>query len=280
MRFRVRLPVVPLKFKKGSPVGIRIRNILLQETTNMSYFDTGEKPKIAMVNKSTVNFGDFNALVNALRKFNDQYFAPVWGTPADIIVSTSIPTGYWGMVFLDNADAANALGYHDLTPDGLPLGKIFVKTTLADNAKVSVTASHELVEMLVDPGINLCAIKNTTGVIYALEVADPVEETDFLVDGISMTNFVYPSWFEGFRKPGSAKFDYLGLVDRPYKLLKGGYMSVIKKSGSWSQIFGSIEREKAFKAQDRSGKRNVRRSRFSSEHKDSSLKSKITKWFS
>jgi hypothetical protein len=37
----------------------------------------------------------------------------------------------------------------------LPLSKVFVKTTLADGELVSVSASHELVEMLVDPAINM-----------------------------------------------------------------------------------------------------------------------------
>jgi len=61
------------------------------------------------------------------------------------------------MAFLDSADVQNALGYHDLTPDGLPLSKVFVQTTVQAGQKVSVTASHELAEMLVDPAINLCS---------------------------------------------------------------------------------------------------------------------------
>jgi hypothetical protein len=57
------------------------------------------------------------------------------------------------MVFLDDADQPGALAY--LTPDGLPQSKVFVKTTLENNDLVSVSASHELVEMLVDPATNL-----------------------------------------------------------------------------------------------------------------------------
>ena len=60
-------------------------------------------------------------------------------------------------MFLDSVDVQGALGYHDLTPDGLPLSKVFVKTTLNGGQKVSVTACHELAEMLVEPAINLCA---------------------------------------------------------------------------------------------------------------------------
>src|SRR5262249_31056630 len=69
------------------------------------------------------------------------------------------PTGFlktgWAVVFLDDADQPGALAYHDLTPEGLPLSKVFVRTTIQNGDLVSVSASHELVEMLVDPAINM-----------------------------------------------------------------------------------------------------------------------------
>jgi hypothetical protein len=85
----------------------------------------------------------------------NQHIVPIWGTPAKLIKTTDFVKDAWAMVFLDNADQPGALAYHDLTPGGLPLSKVFVKTTLADGELVSVSASHELVEMLVDPAINM-----------------------------------------------------------------------------------------------------------------------------
>src|ERR1700675_1933073 len=58
---------------------------------------------------------------------------------------------------------------------------IFVKTTLADNQLVSVTACHELFEMVIDPLANLWA-EAPDGTEYAYEMSDPVEEDTFLVD--------------------------------------------------------------------------------------------------
>jgi hypothetical protein len=78
----------------------------------------------------------------------------------------------WNMIFLDDADAPGALAYHDLTKDGFPVLKVFVKTTLADNALVSVSASHELWEALVDPACQLWA--DGPGREYAYETADAV----------------------------------------------------------------------------------------------------------
>src|SRR5947208_17151033 len=102
------------------------------------------------------------------------------------------------MAFLDDADVAHALGYHDLTPDGLPLSKVFVKTTLAVGQRVSVTACHELAEMLVDPAINLCST-GPGNLLYAYETADAVEEVEFAIDGVAMSDFVYPARFDAFR---------------------------------------------------------------------------------
>ena len=119
-------------------------------------FDQGQVPTISCFNKATVPLGvDFDRLIAAMQKYVDQYFAPVWGTPAKLVKTNGFVKRTWAMVFLDTADVQGALAYHDLTPDGLPLSKVFVKTTLQNGDKVSVSASHELVEMLADPAINL-----------------------------------------------------------------------------------------------------------------------------
>jgi hypothetical protein len=154
------------------------------------------------------------------------------------------------MVFLDDADTSGALAYHYLTPDGLPLSKVFVRTTIQNGDLVSVSASHELVEMLVDPAINLMSTGPDPKTMYAYESADPVEALTFDVNGIAMSDFVYPSYFEGFRKAGSVKFDHLGKVQKPFQILKGGYQ-IIFKSGKWSQIFASATKERAFAFEDR-----------------------------
>ena len=119
-------------------------------------FNQGGIPTIACFNKATAPLGvDFGALVAAMQAFVNQHVAPVWGTPAKLIKTTGFKKNAWAMVFLDDADVANALAYHDLTPDGLPVSKVFVKTTIDNHDLVSVSASHELVEMLVDPAINM-----------------------------------------------------------------------------------------------------------------------------
>jgi hypothetical protein len=220
----------------------------------LAAFDHGQIPTIACINQAATPLGcDPAALTAALQKFVDTCFAPVWGTPCRLEASKTFLPGAWAIVFMDNADVQGALGYHDLTPDGLPLSKVFVETTIADGQKVSVTACHELAEMLIDPAINLCAV-GPKGLIYAYETADAVEEEEFSIDGIAMSDFVYPAFFEGFRKTGGAQFDYLKRVTKPFEILKGGYMPVFK-NGQWTQIFGSREKAARFRQEDRRGHR-------------------------
>lgn len=205
---------------------------------------------IACINKATVDLGvPFDKLTATLQKCFDQFFLPVWGYPVKLYNTESAKPSDWQFIYFDDADTAGALGYHDLTHKGQPISKVFVKTTLADKQLVSVTACHELFEMVIDPLANLWA-EAPDGTEYAYEMSDPVEEDTFLVDGIAMSNFVHPSWFEPFKHPPGTKYDHLGLLKKPFSMTKGGYV-ILKKNGKVSQEYGSKAKEKRFAKEDR-----------------------------
>src|SRR5262249_8934216 len=126
--------------------------------------------------------------------------------------------------------------------------------TIDDHQQVSVTACHELFEMVIDPIANLWA-EAADGTEFAYEMCDPVEEDTFPVDGIAMSNFLHPAWFEPFKHLPGAKFDHLGLLKKPFTMTKGGYV-IIKKTGKVSQQFGSRAKELRFEDEDRRGHRS------------------------
>jgi len=99
--------------------------------------------KIAFINASTVvSDNDAKAVMSALQKQVSNDFAPVWGVDAILQFfkqGQATPTGYWWLTILDNSDQAGALGYHDITNEGLPLGKIFAKSDLQYGSAWSVT---------------------------------------------------------------------------------------------------------------------------------------------
>src|SRR5258708_2674057 len=141
---------------------------------------------IAIIDRSTtVKDTDMPAVVMAFQTQVDRDFTPIWHVNAKLTFFTQYqtpPADYWQLAILDNSDQAGALGYHDITSTGQPLGKAFAGTDKQYGLSWTVTASHELLEMLVDPWINLSVFEQsmaTRGRIYAYEVCDACEDDDF-----------------------------------------------------------------------------------------------------
>lgn len=191
-------------------------------------------PTIDVVNESTViSDTDVAAIVAALQHQVAYDFRPHWNSGGRLVHARQVGKASWGLVILDDADQAGALGYHDLTATGLPLGKVFARTTQQDGGSVSVTTSHELLEMLADPWID-AAVQVAGRTFYALEVCDACEadQYSYLVNGIEVSDFVLPTWF---RAEGLAPYDLRGRITQPLELLPGGYIGAWTPSAGWTQ---------------------------------------------
>jgi len=202
--------------------------------------------QISVINESTVlRDAEVVPVISALQKQVTNDFRPAWGIDAELTLipkTANPPSGSWWLVMLDDSDQAGALGYHDLTADGLPIGKVFAASDLKYGTSWTVTASHELLEMLADPNINLTVFvqnANTTGRLYAYEACDACEDDSlgYTIDNILLSDFVYPAWFEGFRTEGSTQFDRVNRIPSPLQLAAGGYIGVfdVTAGGGWIQ---------------------------------------------
>ena len=205
--------------------------------------------KVSIINESTVLAdAQVRAAVTDLETQVHKDFAPAWGIDADLafVPKGATPaSGSWWLAVLDDTDQASALGYHDLTPEGLPEGKVFAGTDLKLNLQWTVTASHELLEMLADPDIDLAAVQSDPNTgnptrLYAYEVCDACEDDQFgyTVGKTLVSDFVFPSWFESFWSPGGTQFDQRHKIQQAFQILAGGYIGVLDlPSGSgWYTI--------------------------------------------
>lgn len=200
---------------------------------------------IAIINESTV-LTDAQVLpvIDALRIQVTRDFASIWGCAAKLMFfskGSAMPPSYWQMALLDDSDQAGALGYHDVTSAGQPLGKVFVKTTIADGLNWSVTLSHELLEILVDPRVNVAvevdSPSGTPTTFYSYEVADACEDDQFSykIGDVLVSDFVTPSWFEsGVVGP----YDLMGHITAPLQIISGGYIGFLDVSSpnGWQQL--------------------------------------------
>lgn len=191
---------------------------------------------IAVLNESTVlKDDDILPVVEALNIQLSRDFAPIWDVSAAASFyakGSQIPENAWQLIVLDDSDQADALGYHDLTPSGQPLGKVFANSDLQAGTSWSVTMSHELLEMLIDPFCNLCA--QDGDVMYAYEVCDPVEDDSlgYEINDVLLSDFVTPAWFSS---QAAGPYSFCESVVTALTLAKGGYDSFMQFSGGWQQ---------------------------------------------
>ena len=220
--------------------------------------------QIAVINESTA-ISD-QAVQNMIPAFGAQWnneLNEVWGVgPAQfgfVKKNVAPPTGSWWVVFLDDSNQADALAYHDLTDEGLPISKVFVKTILADSASVSVGATHEICEMAVDPWLN-SAYQDPENSFWAGEVCDPVEDDQYgyEIGGVLVTDFVTPNWFGHQHAVGDV--DYRKQARRAFEVLTGGYAQKYDPQSGWQQITGA-KAQKSKRAQAAKGSRRERRKR-------------------
>ena len=183
---------------------------------------------ITVINQSTVlQNSEIAAHVPNFQKAVDMDFEPLWNIGANLDFAPSMnPTGRPVIGIFDDSPQAGALGFHDLTSDGFPIGKVFAKTDIDAGASWTVTFTHELFELLADPEIVRSGQDANDGTFYAWETGDAVEADNlgYQKGSTLISDFILPSWFE--RGVAATKFDFMSVLKSPYSLAHGGYISV------------------------------------------------------
>jgi Domain of unknown function (DUF4062) len=206
--------------------------------------------RIAIINQSTAAPDDEVAqVVKDLQTQVHRDFAPAWGVDADLSFVPSgakPPASSWWLVIRDKTDQEGALGYRTLNDEGLPLTKVFVQSAKDAGASWTVSASHVLLEMLANPrqNINIPRGNNPNkSTLYAQEVCNAcaAEKYAYQVEKTMVSDFVFPSWFESFRKPNSTRFDFGNHITSPFGVLEGGYAFVwdVTSETGWHTTLGT-----------------------------------------
>jgi hypothetical protein len=163
----------------------------------------------------------------ALQKQVIRDYAAIWKVNATVSAFAALgdmPNGYWPVIVMDNIHTAGASGVHQ-DKNGQPYALVEASDSW------SLTASHEVLEMLTDPfGNRLVAGRSPKPgqgrVEFLVEVGDPCEDATFAytANGITVSDFITPHFFDPVAS-ATARYSFTGAVKKPRQVLKGGYLS-------------------------------------------------------
>ena len=226
-------------------------------------FDRGS-PIIAIIDESKdLDPERLAHAVKALQKQIDDDFFPLWGWRATLSFGEPLPANAMQVRILAiNPDHDDAAGYH-FSELGLPRSEVYTRDNdekFVGEQEVFATLSHELLEMIADPGINLYALgyyiagDRHMKAFIGYEVCDPVQDKTYVIDGVQVSDFVVPEWFEENRKPGSMKFSFLGSVAEPFAITSGGYVDGVRDGNFFSREGEAAKRRRKHRMDARQGR--------------------------
>jgi hypothetical protein len=218
---------------------------------------------IAVLNESTlVKDADVDLMAKAIQIQMNLHVLPAWNMKAGSIEffadKTKVPGWAWVVHIMDDPTTAGALGYHAEDSDVIDAfifckpvldnkGVVLYDATNPQNVSIASVLSHEVCEMIGDRYANFWADGPALpqGSEYALELCDPVENDSYEIDvngtKVSVSNFVFPSWFNAQAKaPQNLPFDYLKKLTAPFTMTPGGYL-IVRVPGQEGQVNGHFD---------------------------------------
>jgi len=185
---------------------------------------------VALVSESNLcKMDDLLRVSAALQKQASRDLAPIWEVSATVDAFAKledVPDGYWPMIIRDDI-GESAAGVHK-DKDGQP----FALISSADSVDMwSLTASHEMCEMVVDPSgdrqiTSDSPIDGQGRVSFLVEVCDPIEAATcaYSVNSVLVSDFFTPNYFDPV-PASSVRYSYSGKITAPRQVLRGGYLS-------------------------------------------------------
>jgi hypothetical protein len=183
---------------------------------------------IAVINESEqVSNADVEKATSAVQRQVNEDFGPAWDVSATVSFFSALsskPNGYWPVVVRDDIGTGGK-GAH-ITDDGQ---KPFA-LVLFSGSKWTVTLSHEILEMLVDPFghrqfVGPSPRQGDGEVEYLAEVCDPCQADGcaYVVNGDQLvSDFVTKSFYTG---SGSGVYSQTRNVTLPRQPVEGGYLT-------------------------------------------------------
>jgi hypothetical protein len=207
--------------------------------------------RVAVINRcQSIDPSEVERVVAALQMQVHRDLAATWGIDAELTLvrgGEKPPEKCWWLNLQDDIKEEGVLGYHGVNAEGLPMAHVGVRSSTQAGMPWSLAASHTLVQLLANPKGTLAVVEGDR--VIPQEICRPCygEQYAYRINGVLVSDFVLPAWFEDFRKPGSTRFDWAGHVNKPFQVLPGAYLFYFDGARS-RQYFASSEKPKVIRA--------------------------------
>lgn len=186
---------------------------------------------VAVIDKTgRISAAEMSRAVAAFQRQVSEHLAPVYGVNAEIIAcryESEAPSGAWFTWIVDTMDTEGLNGYHFVdninqkivgtvvkgyavgTASGNPFGLVKYSSSW------TITASHEIIEKLVNPWLDRQVTQvdaDKDGIAsedLLMEIADPVQANAYSIDGVLVTNFVYPEYYTDVLAVSGRIYDHI-----------------------------------------------------------------------
>ncbi len=188
--------------------------------------------------------------VLAVQRQIDEHFEPTWGCGATlklrrtpelhtqcfagdlpsidgiIYISPSFtPSQHEG---LQGRAVDDTSAFHMVEHSGIPAGFEFPEIASKLGADWSVLLSHEALEMIIDPDVNLLVggihPREKRTILLSYEVCDPVQSSSYAIEDVQVSNFVLPQYYKPRprRRGAYENTNYLNVPLPPFDVIEGG----------------------------------------------------------
>ena len=182
---------------------------------------------------SNVGLSALTKVTAALARQVLEQVCPAWGLPAPVVhaypTAADVPDEHAVLLLMpDTADGY--FGFHKLH-NGRPVAYVRYGDTWP------LHASHELIEMLVDPEGTMFVpgpspVPSQGVVEFLVEACDPVQDFGYPLNGQVVADFCLPAYYSVATQPGTA-LSFKGNVASPFAVERKGYITWRHQGDFW-----------------------------------------------
>ncbi len=162
-------------------------------------------------------------------------FWPIQATVRYLPKTNRVPVGVWPVQLVKSLPPGEG-GFH-MTKHNQPYAKVIASP---GSEEWTIDASHETLEMLVDPSGNRLQSSRAIDIVdgkvqdgtgefqYLVEACDPCEADNYgySIQGVAVSDFITPHFYDPVTTAGT-RYSFTGAIQAPRQLLPGGYISFV-----------------------------------------------------